>query len=69
MNEWTAKNQRTNGPVNAHLITEPGISTISIFDFAVKWSRSTQGHLECLMVHATFQDHGTSGRKAGFGHI
>ena len=29
-------NQRTNGPVNAHLTSGPGMSTISNFDYAIK---------------------------------
>ena len=58
------KNQRTNGPVNAHLISGPTVST--------KTSKIGQGQprviiyisfveLESPMLHAKFQDHRTSG--------
>ena len=57
-------NQRTNGPVNAHLISGPTVST--------KTSKVAQGQprviiyidfveLESPMLHAKFQDHRTSG--------
>ena len=57
------KNQRTNGPVNAHLISGPTVST--------KTSKIGQGQprviiyinfveLESPMLHAKFQDHRTS---------
>ena len=57
-------NQRTDGPVNAHLISGPTVST--------KTSKLGQGHprviiyinfveLESPMLHAKFQDHRTSG--------
>ena len=57
-------NQRTNGPVDAHLITGPTVST--------KTSKIGQGQprviiyicfveLESPMLHAKFQDHRTSG--------
>ena len=56
--------QRTNGPVNAHLISGPTVST--------KTSKIGQGQprviiyikfveLESPMLHAKFQDHRTSG--------
>ena len=56
-------NQRTNGPVNAHLISGPTVST--------KISKIGQGQprviiyinfvkLESPMLHAKFQDHRTS---------
>ena len=41
-----SENQRTNGPVNAHLTSGPGISTISSltkFDLVVNRLRSTEG--------------------------
>ena len=58
------KDQRTNGPVNAHLISGPTVST--------KTSKIGQGQprviiyitfvqLESPMLHAKFQDHMTSG--------
>ena len=57
-------NQRTNGPVNAHLISGPIVST--------KTSKISQGQprviiyinfveLEFQMIHAKFQDHRSSG--------
>ena len=57
------KNQRTNGPVNAHLISAPTVST--------KTNKIGQGQprviiylnfveLESPMLHAKFQDHRTS---------
>ena len=57
-------NQSTNGPVNAHLISGPTVST--------KTSKIGQGQprviiyinfveLESPMLHARFQDHRTSG--------
>ena len=57
-------NQRTNGPVNTHLISGPTVST--------KTSKIGQGkprviiyinfvELEYPMIHAKFQDHRTSG--------
>ena len=57
-------NQRTNGPVNAHLISGPTVST--------KTSKVDQGQprvivyikvveLESPMLHAKFQAHWTSG--------
>ena len=57
-------NQRTNGPVNTHLISGPTVST--------KTSKIGQGQprviiyinfveLESPMLHAKFQDHRTSG--------
>ena len=59
-----AINQRTNGPVNAHLISGPTVST--------KTNKISQGQpraiihinfveLESSMLHAKFQDHRTSG--------
>ena len=58
------KNQRTNGPVNAHLISGPTVST--------KTSKIGQGQprviiyinfveLESPMIHAKFQDYRISG--------
>ena len=58
------RNQRTNGPVNAHLIAGPTVST--------KTSKIGQGQtrviiyikfveLESPMIHAKFQDNRTSG--------
>ena len=58
------QNQRTNGPVNAHLISGPTVST--------KTSKIGQGQprviiyisfveLESPILHAKFQDHRTSG--------
>ena len=72
LNFWTSENfaviylklnQRTNGPVNAHLISGPTVST--------KTSKMGQGQprviiyinfveLESPMLHAKFQDHRTS---------
>ena len=60
------KNQRTNGPVNAHLIAGPIVST--------KTSKIGQGQprviiyinfveLESPMLRANFQDHRTSGSE------
>ena len=57
-------NQRTNGPVKAHLISWPTVST--------KTNKIGQGQprviiyinfveLESQMLHAKFQDHRTSG--------
>ena len=57
-------NQRTNGPVNAHLISEPTVST--------KTNKIGQGQPRVIiyinvvepespMLHAKFQDHRTSG--------
>ena len=57
-------NQRTNGPVNAHLISGPTVST--------KTNKIGQGQpgviiyinfveLESPMLHAKFQDHRTPG--------
>ena len=57
-------NQRTNGPVNAHLISGPTVST--------KTNQIGQGQprviiyinfveLESPMLHTKFQDHRTSG--------
>ena len=64
-------NQRTNGPVNAHLTSGPGISTISNFNQILPCLKIGQGqprvtivinfvHLEPPMIHTKFQDHGTS---------
>ena len=63
------KNQRTNGPVNAHLITGPTVST--------KTNKIGQGQprviiytnfveLESPMLHAKFQDYRTSGSGEDF---
>ena len=60
----TDLNQRANGPVNAHLISGPSVST--------KTSKIRQAHprviiylnfveLESPMLHAKFQDHWASG--------
>ena len=59
-----SRNQRTNGPVNAHLISGPTVSKTT--------SKIGQGQpriiiyinfveLESPMLHAKFQDHRTSG--------
>ena len=63
-NRNRTKNQRTNGPVNAHLISGPTVST--------KTSKIGQGQprviiyinfveLESHILNAKFQDHRTSG--------
>ena len=62
-------NQRTNGPVNAHLISGPTVSTKTRF---AKFERRKIGQgqlrviicknfveLEYIMLHAKFQDHTT----------
>ena len=63
-------NQRTNGPVNAHLISGPTISTktsFAKFDIVLKYGK---GHLrfiiyinfvelEYIMLNAKFHDHKT----------
>ena len=66
--------QRTNGPVNAHLTSGPGFSTISNFDQIWHWPEIGQCqprviifknfvNLQSPMVHVKFQDHGTSGSE------
>ena len=65
-NTVTCTNQRTNGPVNAHLISGPTVST--------KTSKIGQGQprdiiyinfveIESPMLCAKFQDHRTSGSE------
>ena len=66
------KNQRTNGPVNVHLISGPTVGT--------KTSKIVQGQprviiyinfveLESPMLHVKFQDHRTSGSGEDFQRI
>ena len=66
------KNQGTNGPVNAYLISGPTVST--------KTSKIGHGQprviiyinfveLESPMLHAKFQDHKTSGSEEDFQRI
>ena len=40
------ENQGTNGPINAHLISEPTVSTktsFTIFDIDIKWVKVNSG--------------------------
>ena len=63
------QNQRTNGPVNAHLISGPTVSTkasFAKFDIVLKWvmvnSWSSFIHfveLQYILLHAKFHDHRT----------
>ena len=63
------KNHRTNGPVNAHLISEPTMSTktsFAISEIAVKFVKVNSViiyincvELEFIMLHAKFHDHRT----------
>ena len=59
------ENQRTNCPVNAHLISWPTIS-FAKFNIVVKYVKVNSGHiyinfveLEYIILHAKFHDHRT----------
>ena len=62
-------NQRTNGPVNAHLISGPTVSTRTNFanlDIVLKWVKVNSRpsfisfvELENILLHAKFHDHTT----------
>ena len=63
-------NQRTNGPINAHLISRPTISTktsFAKFDIVLKWGQGQFRaiiyinfvELENIILHAKFHDHMT----------
>ena len=70
--------QRTKGPVNAHLISRPSISTkanLNKFDITVKLERPIMtggiiytnfADLESPLPHSKFQDHRTSGSEEDF---
>ena len=58
-------NQRTNGPVNAHLISGATVRTktsFAKFDIVLKWVKVNSGNfveLEYILLHAKFHDHWT----------
>ena len=60
------ENQRTNGPVNAHLISEATVSTktsFANFDIVLKWVKViiyiNFVELKSILLHAKFHDHTT----------
>ena len=86
LNIWTVNglavfalklNQRTNGPVNAHLICGPTIITKTSFSKFDNYCKIGQGQrmvviyincveLEFIILHAKYQDHRTSGSGEDF---
>ena len=67
-------NQRNNGPIRAHLISGPTVSTKQTIKIGQAQSRDiiyiNFVELESPMLHAKFQDHRTSGSgKEDFYHI
>ena len=74
---WQIKNQRTNVPVNAHLISGPTLSTMTSFAKSKTCRKIGQGQLgvliyihflelEYIMSHVKFHDHRAISSAEGF---